>query len=309
MQARQIIRNAVAAIAPLDARERDDIDDTLRWIDSGAELCRIAKPATPPRHLVSYILLVDGDHVLLVDHINAGLWLPPGGHVEPGEDPRDTARREVYEELGIAEAAVHESPLFLTVTTTVGLTAGHVDVSLWYVIKIDRTAPLTHDTSEFREARWFHRDAVPLAQSDPQLARCLRKLAGAADPDAGPRTDMLLDLHHVQLAMPRGREAEALAFYEGILGLTQIEKPAQLQGRGGVWFGLGPVQLHLGVEEPFHPARKAHPAFRVRSLAALQRRLRAAGVATRPDVDLPGIRRVFVDDPFGNRIELLELAG
>lgn len=176
MDVRSIIRSLVAAIPPLDAREQVDIRDTLAWIDSGAPLCRTAKPATPPKHLVSYFLLVDEEHVLLVDHINAGLWLPTGGHVEPGEHPWATVRREAHEELGAECGADPRKPLFLTVTETVGRTAGHVDVSLWHVLPGDRTAPLSWDAGEFRSVAWFHKDRVPLHRSDPHLARFLCKL-------------------------------------------------------------------------------------------------------------------------------------
>ncbi len=118
---------------------------------------------------------------------------------------------------------------------------------------------------------------------------------------------MLLALHHVQLAMPEGQEAEAVAFYADILGMVQVPKPPALAGRGGVWFEAGPIRLHLGVETPFSPARKAHPAFQVADLDAVTAQLHAAGVETKTDQDLPGLRRIYISDPFGNRIELLQL--
>lgn len=118
---------------------------------------------------------------------------------------------------------------------------------------------------------------------------------------------MLLALHHVQLAMPKGQEAAARAFYSGVLGLTEVAKPPALQARGGAWFESALLRVHLGVETPFAPARKAHPAFQVASLAATMAALDAAGIAWRRDIDLPGLNRIYVDDPFGNRIELLEL--
>jgi catechol 2,3-dioxygenase-like lactoylglutathione lyase family enzyme/DNA-binding transcriptional ArsR family regulator len=112
-------------------------------------------------------------------------------------------------------------------------------------------------------------------------------------------------IDHVQLAMPRGREAEAVHFYEGLLGLAQVPKPPPLAARGGCWFEQGDLKVHLGVEDSFRPARKAHPALLVDDLPELVERLDAAGVAvTREPLD--GDRRVYVDDPFGNRIELLE---
>ena len=155
-------------------------EETLAWIDSGVELCRLHKPATPPKHLVSYFALVDRDHVLLVDHKKAQLWLPTGGHVEPGEHPRVTVVRELAEELGLELGEAPEAPLMLTVSETVGTTAGHTDVSLWYVLRGDRHAPLTFDTEEFYSVRWFHFDAAPVSRSDPHLSRFLRKLLATA---------------------------------------------------------------------------------------------------------------------------------
>lgn len=113
-------------------------------------------------------------------------------------------------------------------------------------------------------------------------------------------------LDHLQLAMPLGREAEVRAFYGGILGLREITKPANLAVRGGVWFELGTQQLHLGVDSDFHPARKAHPAFLVRDLAALRARLEQGGCKPYEDEPLAGYMRCYVTDPFGNRIELME---
>lgn len=98
---RSQIRDELMAIKPLDDLEREHLLDALAWVDSGAELFRVAKPATPPKHLVSYFAIVDDDHILLVDHKNAQLWLPAGGHVEYGEHPRLTVVRELEEELEI----------------------------------------------------------------------------------------------------------------------------------------------------------------------------------------------------------------
>lgn len=116
-----------------------------------------------------------------------------------------------------------------------------------------------------------------------------------------------MDPHHVQLAMPQGREDDARAFYGGILGLTEIAKPAALAARGGGWFRLGRVEIHIGVEEPSAPARKAHPCIRVRDLSVSAERLRNAGVSVGDhDDDLPGHRRFYTVDPFGNRLELAQ---
>ncbi|MXX43818.1 MAG: glyoxalase [Acidimicrobiales bacterium] len=116
----------------------------------------------------------------------------------------------------------------------------------------------------------------------------------------------IVAIDHVQLAMPPGREAEAQAFYEGLLGLARVPKPAHLERRGGCWFESDTVKIHFGVEDLFSPARKAHPALQVQDLPALVEQLRTAGVPVRDDGPLEGHDRVYVDDPFGNRLELLE---
>jgi catechol 2,3-dioxygenase-like lactoylglutathione lyase family enzyme len=116
----------------------------------------------------------------------------------------------------------------------------------------------------------------------------------------------LRGLDHLQIAMPRGEEAAARAFYAGVLGLEEVPKPAALTGRGGCWFAGSGISLHLGVEDGFRPARKAHPAFVVEGLADLLARCRAAGADVLDDDALETHARAFVFDPFGNRIELME---
>jgi catechol 2,3-dioxygenase-like lactoylglutathione lyase family enzyme len=113
-------------------------------------------------------------------------------------------------------------------------------------------------------------------------------------------------IDHVQLAMPPGGEAEAEAFYRDVLGFTVVAKPAGLAARGGRWFEQGGVQVHLGVEHDFRPARKAHPALVVAPFESLLDRLRAAGVELRWADEGPGIRRGHLDDCFGNRLELVD---
>lgn len=117
-------------------------------------------------------------------------------------------------------------------------------------------------------------------------------------------------LDHVQVAAPRtvGTEEMARAFYGGLLGLREIEKPEALRKKGGVWFSLGIGELHVGLEEPFSPARKAHPALLVQDLAGLRRKLEEAGVSISDEEasSIPGVRRFHVADPFGNRLELME---
>lgn len=116
----------------------------------------------------------------------------------------------------------------------------------------------------------------------------------------------IVGLDHVQLAMPAGQEAVARSFYCGVLGLTEEQKPANLAARGGAWFRGGTLRLHLGVDPEFHPAGKAHPALLVRGLAELAARCHVAGFPPVSDEPLEGFDRVYVRDPFGNRIELLE---
>jgi len=173
---RKHIHTEIESITPLDALEDAHRADALAWVASDAALCRVAKPAMPPKHLVSYFAVVDGSSILLVDHKNAQLWLPSGGHVEPGEHPRDTVVRELFEELGIQASHEIGPPLMVTLAETVGLTAGHIDVSLWYVVRGDRGQALRHDEQEFNAVRWFDFSEIPYARSDPHMRRFVAKL-------------------------------------------------------------------------------------------------------------------------------------
>lgn len=117
----------------------------------------------------------------------------------------------------------------------------------------------------------------------------------------------IIGFDHLQLAVPPGRENEARAFYGQILGLTEISKPEPLAARGGCWFSGPGIQIHLGVERDFRPARKAHPAFLVSNLAAWRKSLVAAGVETvDDDHSLENVHRFYAFDPFGNRIEFIQ---
>lgn len=117
---------------------------------------------------------------------------------------------------------------------------------------------------------------------------------------------MILAVDHIQIAMPAGREDDARAFYAGVLDLAEVEKPAALAGRGGCWFESGAVKVHLGVDPDFHAAAKAHPAFLVDDVSAIERKALAAGATVRRDAALEGYDRIHVFDPFGNRIELMQ---
>ncbi|MGI8330574.1 VOC family protein [Actinomadura scrupuli] len=119
----------------------------------------------------------------------------------------------------------------------------------------------------------------------------------------------VIGIHHVQLAAPPGSEEILRAFYAGVLGLTEVPKPPELAARGGAWFRGAGIELHLGIEPDFRPARKAHPGILVAGLDALAARLRDAGHQVRADDLFPGHRRFYTDDPVGNRLEFLEPAG
>jgi 8-oxo-dGTP diphosphatase len=183
-----VVHDLVTALSPLDALEAAHISDTLRWLERTDDIYRRAKPATPPRHLVSYAVVLDPRNfdVLLVDHVNAGLLLPPGGHVEPDEHPADAARRECREELGVEHPIIMDpaAPAFLTVTTTVGRDYGHTDVSLWFMMEGSRHMQLTIDEVEFRDVRWCSLSDVASAEGrdfDPHFPRFMQKVLSLND--------------------------------------------------------------------------------------------------------------------------------
>lgn len=119
----------------------------------------------------------------------------------------------------------------------------------------------------------------------------------------------VVSLHHLQLAMPPGEEDTARSFYGKLLGLDEVPKPEHLAKRGGCWFNGPELELHLGVEADFRPARKAHPAFSVRGLHALRENLERAGVQIVEDTQLDGHERFYAFDPFRNRFEFIEQTG
>lgn len=187
MQIRDEILDLISGIKPFDGLEQSHIEGAVQWIKSGAELFRIQKPDVPPKHLVSYFVLIDqsAGKLLLIDHIKAQLWLPAGGHAEPGEHPKKTVEREVVEELSIEANFVLDQPFFLTQAVTVGLIAGHTDVSLWYVLGGNSEIPLQYDPGEFNGYKWFAYQEVldtPIEKLDPHLHRFTRKWM--SDPQA-----------------------------------------------------------------------------------------------------------------------------
>ncbi len=175
---REEITLIIRGIDPLDSVEKTHIEETIAWIESGDEIFRLQKPATPLKHLVAYFLLLDvkKQKILLIDHIKSGLWLPNGGHVDPHEHPTDTVVREAREELGIEAIFYKQSPLFLTVTNTVGTVEKHTDVSLWYVLKANTEDSLNLDCEEFTQASWFEMNAIDFSKSDRHLERFLKKI-------------------------------------------------------------------------------------------------------------------------------------
>jgi 8-oxo-dGTP pyrophosphatase MutT (NUDIX family) len=183
---REEIARTVASIDPVDRIEAEHQRAVLDWIDSGDELYRLVPPDQPPMHLVSYFVPFDpvADAVLLTAHRKSGLVLPPGGHCEPGESPWQTVQRECVEELGVPAVELPrlgDRPLFITVTETQGLAVRrHTDVSLWYVIALDRADErLRPDPGEFDDVHWLSLDALlaePVARFDPHMHRFVRKL-------------------------------------------------------------------------------------------------------------------------------------
>jgi len=172
------IHQMISSISPLDDIEKEHINFVIDWIKSGSEIFRTQKPAIPDTHLVSYFVVAspEMDRILLVDHKKAELWLPPGGHVEPGEDPKETVRREAKEELGIDAEFIFDEPILLTVTKTVGKVERHTDVSLWYLLKSDPHQALDYDPNEFNQIRWFGIDKIPFEKSDPHMKRFIQKM-------------------------------------------------------------------------------------------------------------------------------------
>jgi 8-oxo-dGTP pyrophosphatase MutT (NUDIX family) len=183
---RQTIFSEIESILPLDALEEVHRADAMAWVASCAELCRQAKPATPPKHLVSYFAVIQEQSMLLVDHKNAQLWLPSGGHVEPGEHPRETVLRELFEELGFETSHAIGPPLMITATKTVGLTSGHIDVSLWYLVRAERAQTIKYDEAEFNGVRWFDFSELPFERSDPHMRRFIEKVRSSQSTDHMP---------------------------------------------------------------------------------------------------------------------------
>ena len=181
------ISDLLKQVIPFDQVETAHIKDALDWIASGVEIFRIEKPATPLKHLVSYSVLVDlkEKKILLLDHRKALKKLPSGGHIDIDEMPLETAKRELVEELGVEPKLISQSkvPFFVTVTETVGLTPGHIDVSLWYVFDGDSKTFIDSEAEEFKREfngyHWLNFDEIlarPIEEFDENMHRFVLKL-------------------------------------------------------------------------------------------------------------------------------------
>jgi 8-oxo-dGTP pyrophosphatase MutT (NUDIX family) len=250
--------------------------------------------------VASYVVCVR-DGAVLLSLLNdrtrvSGSWTLPGGGMEFGENPVEAARREVEEETGY----LVDIGQLLFVDTNSYPPGQYADYG-WQAVRFVHLANIVG--GELRqeapggttdEARW-----IPIAELDRY------KLLPVVD-QAMSYLDAPVALDHVQVAMPKGREADARTFYEGMLNLPEIPKPPVLAARGGAWFARGGVRIDVGVEDPFAPAKKAHPAFRFLHLDRIAARLAGGGHPVRWDDDNPGVRRFYTEDPFGNRIECTE---
>lgn len=224
-----------------------------------------------------------------------GSWEFPGGSLDWGERLEDAIVREFAEEYGmiiVVERLLHVVDHLLP-------DEGQHWVSPTYLARHVGGEPRIVEPEKCSAIGWFALDALPspLSKATEEDVRVYQTQS---------INKGILSLDHVQLAMPRGAEEQARAFYSGILGMHEIAKPAPLAARGGCWFQGHNAQLHLGVEEPFSPALKAHPALIVGDLHEFSAMLSAAGISVTPDTAVSGTRRAYVADPFGNRIELIQ---
>lgn len=174
---REEIRNIISNIKPFDPEEQREIENTLEWIDSGAEIFRIEKYDNPPKHIVTYAIIYDLEEnkILMTDHKKAKMWLCPGGHIDINEHPKDCALREAKEELREDFELISETPIFLTSLLTFGLQPKHIDVALWYLMKGDSSKNYDFDRREFNDIKWYDLRGIP-TNTDPHMWRFIRKL-------------------------------------------------------------------------------------------------------------------------------------
>jgi ribosomal-protein-serine acetyltransferase len=192
-------------------------------------------------------------------------------------------------------------------TTAVRFLAAHA-LEVWRLNRVEIHVATENRRSRAIPERLGFREEGTLRQAqlvDGRYLDCVVYSTLVADADGA--STPVTGLDHVQVAAPVGSEREARGFYGASLGLPELEKPEALRGRGGVWFACGTQQLHVGVADDFAPAVKAHPALRVRppDLDRFAERLAAAGSPVQWDDAIPGVRRFYTSDPWGNRVELL----
>ncbi|MBN9542674.1 MAG: NUDIX domain-containing protein [Alphaproteobacteria bacterium] len=174
----QVALYAISSILPFDNTEKLAIESSQTWVKSGVPIFRTQSPNIPPKHLVSYSVVVDttNQKILLGDHIKSNLWLPMGGHVDTDEDPKLAALRECKEELDFTTSLINNNPVFISVSETVNMIHNHVDVSLWYILNGSITNHFKIDYNEFKEIRWFPFDQIPYNNTDKNMERFIRKL-------------------------------------------------------------------------------------------------------------------------------------
>jgi 8-oxo-dGTP diphosphatase len=189
-------------LVPGDAVEAKDLDFALKWIESGVEIFRTDKPATPDPHLVSYFILLDQnvDQLLLVDHKKSNLWVAPGGHVEPNEHPQDAVKREIKEELGIAARFLFPEPFFMTVMKTTNPIGRHTDVSFWYLLHGNISKILKYEEREFHQIGWFSFSTIPHHRADPCLMRFIAKLS---QHEPFSMKNFLMENFHREIKLPQ----------------------------------------------------------------------------------------------------------
>jgi 8-oxo-dGTP diphosphatase len=171
------IVSTLSSLTAFDDIEAAHLAEILAWLQSTADIYRRAKPSTPDRHLAVYCVPVDINErkVFLGHHLGARRWLPPGGHVDTGEHPRNAAIRECGEELGVVPDLYRDSPILVSVETTLGADS-HTDVTLWFAFDCSTTVPLSLTETEFNEQRWVLFDDVAGLDTNPNLNRFLAKL-------------------------------------------------------------------------------------------------------------------------------------
>jgi 8-oxo-dGTP pyrophosphatase MutT (NUDIX family) len=225
-------------------------------------------------------------------------WTLPGGGLDFGEHPADAAIRKVFEETGLHVELLGD-PKVDSVQFAVGDLRADVEIQelrfiyrarvtggFFGIVDVNRTTT---------DIGWFHAEELAGRNISDNVGRALMWF-----PDSHA-----IVLDHFQLAIPPNTEDQARAFWIHIVGLVEVEKPPLLKARGGAHFESGDLSVHVGIETQFVPARKAHPALRVRDLDALALRLTNAGHPIRWSNEIPGTRRFHTDDPFGNRLEFI----